>query len=191
MLHSLACGAQSHSSIQKAGMVAGTRVRLLPTRAEDDYALRAEVLEAAIEEDIAAGLLPFYVVATIGTTSSCAVDPVTALGEITQKNNLWCALPPPNILSYSTLLPQGNLCLPQAITAESAAPVLAKQGEMYIAAGAGDLRMNMPLLFTLSLQSALVTFTRTCSLLESSMILRKLQKAPIVVFLPGNGRCSS
>lgn len=83
---------QSHSSIQKAGMVAGTRVRLLPTRAEDDYALRSAVLEAAIEEDIAAGLLPFYVVATIGTTSSCAVDSLPEMGKISQKHNLWCAI---------------------------------------------------------------------------------------------------
>lgn len=83
---------QSHSSIQKAGMVAGTCVRLLPTRAEDNYALRPAVLEAAIEEDIAAGLLPFYVVATIGTTSSCAVDPVLDMGRISQKHNLWYAI---------------------------------------------------------------------------------------------------
>lgn len=71
-------------------MIAGiSRCRLLPTTAEDDWALNPATLSAAIEEDLAAGLLPFFLSATIGTTSSCAVDPVRALGEITQQHGLW------------------------------------------------------------------------------------------------------
>jgi hypothetical protein len=76
-------------------------VRLLPAHPEDDYALQPGVLEAAIQEDIAAGLLPFYVVATIGTTSSCAVDPVSALGRITMKYNIWCPPKTANQASFA------------------------------------------------------------------------------------------
>ncbi|KAK9915210.1 hypothetical protein WJX75_006221 [Coccomyxa subellipsoidea] len=81
---------QSHSSIKKACMVAGTPyVRIIPASPEDDYAFDAAALEEAIREDIDAGLLPFYCVATIGTTSSCAVDPIAEIGRITQQYGLW------------------------------------------------------------------------------------------------------
>ena len=36
-----------------------------------------------------AGLLPFYMVGTIGTTSSCAVDPIAEMGIIAQKYKIW------------------------------------------------------------------------------------------------------
>lgn len=36
-----------------------------------------------------AGLLPFYMVGTIGTTSSCAVDPIKEMGLIAQKYKIW------------------------------------------------------------------------------------------------------
>ena len=72
-------------------MVAGIgHVRLLPSSADDDYAFDTAALEAAIEDDIAAGLLPFYVVGTVGTTSSCAVDNLAELGLITNHHKLWC-----------------------------------------------------------------------------------------------------
>ena len=81
---------QAHSSIKKACMVAGTpHCRLIPARPELDYALDPDDLTAAIEADLAAGLIPFYLVGTIGTTSSCAVDPIAKLGAIARKHNMW------------------------------------------------------------------------------------------------------
>ncbi len=81
---------QAHSSIKKACMVAGTPyVRIIPASPEHDYAFDAVALEEAIREDLEAGLLPFYVTATIGTTSSCAVDPIAHIGRITQQYGLW------------------------------------------------------------------------------------------------------
>ena len=81
---------QAHSSIKKACMVAGTPyVRIIPASADHDYAFDAAALEEAICEDLEAGLLPFYVTATIGTTSSCAVDPIADIGRITQQYGLW------------------------------------------------------------------------------------------------------
>ncbi|KAG1794187.1 pyridoxal phosphate-dependent transferase [Suillus plorans] len=70
---------QTHSLGKKAGLVLGLKVRALEVTAADDFALRGETLEAALKEDVDAGLHPFILVATIGTTSSGAVD---RLGEI-------------------------------------------------------------------------------------------------------------
>lgn len=73
-------------------MVSGTRhVRLLPARAARDWALDPADLAAAVEADLAAGLIPFYLVATFGTTSSCAVDPLRPLGELAARHGMWCA----------------------------------------------------------------------------------------------------
>ncbi len=72
-------------------MVAGIPyVRIIPASAEDDYALDPAALREAIEEDLRnEDLIPFYVCATIGTTSSCAVDPIAEIGRITRHYNLW------------------------------------------------------------------------------------------------------
>ena len=56
---------------------------------EDDWALRPDTLRAAVEEDLGSGLVPFFLNATVGTTSSCAVDPLPQLGGITQQYGLW------------------------------------------------------------------------------------------------------
>lgn len=84
------CSDQAHSSVKKATMVAGVHhLRVLPTHAKDGYALQPEALEAAIQADLAAGLIPCYVVATIGTTGSCAVDPVPEVAAVAQRHSLW------------------------------------------------------------------------------------------------------
>ncbi|CAK0731796.1 hypothetical protein CVIRNUC_000044 [Coccomyxa viridis] len=81
---------QAHSSVRKACMVAVTpHVRVLPTCHSTGFSMEPALLEAAIKEDLAAGLLPFYMVGTIGTTSSCAVDPIGEMGAIAQKYKLW------------------------------------------------------------------------------------------------------
>ncbi|WP_426735754.1 pyridoxal-dependent decarboxylase [Myxococcus faecalis] len=79
---------QAHSSVLKAAMLCGvahgaedtTHVRLIETH--DRYGMRAELLERAILEDLGAGRVPFFVCATVGSTSSGAVDPVRAIGEV-------------------------------------------------------------------------------------------------------------
>lgn len=82
---------QGHSSIEKAARIvglgdAGVRaVEVDPgTLGMDPAALRA-----AIEADLAAGVRPTLVVATIGTTSTTAVDPLPAIGEICREFGLW------------------------------------------------------------------------------------------------------
>jgi aromatic-L-amino-acid decarboxylase len=56
---------------------------------DEQFAMRPELLEKAIEEDKRAGRIPFFVCATVGTTSSLAFDPLPAIGAICRKHNVW------------------------------------------------------------------------------------------------------
>ena len=81
---------QTHSSLEKAAMIAGIgtqNLRLIEV--DEQFAMRPEALAKQIEADRRAGLLPCFVCATVGTTSSNAMDPVRAIGEICRKHNLW------------------------------------------------------------------------------------------------------
>ena len=81
---------QAHSSIEKAAMVAGIgtdNLRLVDV--DDRFAMRPDSLMSQIAHDRKAGLIPFFVSATVGTTSSNALDPPPAIGAICRDNNLW------------------------------------------------------------------------------------------------------
>lgn len=81
---------QTHSSLQKAAMIAGIGVdNLRAIDVDEKFAMRPSVLAHKIEADRGAGLIPFFVCATVGTTSSNAMDPLPAIAEICKKNNLW------------------------------------------------------------------------------------------------------
>jgi aromatic-L-amino-acid decarboxylase len=51
--------------------------------------MRPDALVTAIERDRAAGLTPFFVCATVGTTSSNAIDPLPAIGPACRRHGLW------------------------------------------------------------------------------------------------------
>jgi aromatic-L-amino-acid decarboxylase len=81
---------QSHSSVDKAALLAGfgrAHVRLVETDAH--YAMRPDALAAAIRADLAAGRRPCAVVATTGTTTSTAIDPLNAIAPIAREHGLW------------------------------------------------------------------------------------------------------
>jgi aromatic-L-amino-acid/L-tryptophan decarboxylase len=81
---------EAHSSVDKGVKLAGyglERLRQIPGDAA--FALDPVALERAIEQDLAAGLKPACVVATIGTTSSTAVDPVAAIAMICRRHGIW------------------------------------------------------------------------------------------------------
>uniref|UniRef100_A0AAY4DQP5 Aromatic-L-amino-acid decarboxylase n=1 Tax=Denticeps clupeoides TaxID=299321 RepID=A0AAY4DQP5_9TELE len=78
---------QAHSSVERAGLIGGMRMRKIPT--DEKFAVRGEALRRAIEEDKAAGLIPFYFCATLGTTPSCAFDRITELGPVCNAEKLW------------------------------------------------------------------------------------------------------
>lgn len=75
-----------HSSIPKAVRIAGFgEENLIAIPTDTAYALRPDKLEAAIQNDLRRGYQPCCVVAAIGTTSSTAIDPIQAIGEICRK----------------------------------------------------------------------------------------------------------
>jgi len=81
---------QAHSSIEKGAIAIGIgqkNVRKIPVDA--DYRMRPDLLAAAIEHDRAAGLRPFCVVATVGTTSTTSIDPVESIAPIAERHDLW------------------------------------------------------------------------------------------------------
>ena len=81
---------QAHSSIEKATMVAGIgteNLRLIEV--DHSFAMRPGALARQIARDREAGLIPFFVSATVGTTSSNALDPLPAIGAICHENDLW------------------------------------------------------------------------------------------------------
>ncbi|MFC2029796.1 pyridoxal-dependent decarboxylase [Chloroflexota bacterium] len=81
---------QAHSSIEKATKIAGLGVKNLRLIDVDDrYALCPEALAEQIEKDRRAGLVPCFVCATVGTTSSNAMDPVREIGQIARREGLW------------------------------------------------------------------------------------------------------
>src|SRR5256884_6583310 len=81
---------QTHSSLEKAAMIAGIgteNLRLIEV--DENFAMRPDALARQIETDKLAGLTPCFVCATVGTTSSNAMDPVKAIAEICREHNLW------------------------------------------------------------------------------------------------------
>lgn len=81
---------QAHSSIEKAVRIAGLhpdQLRLVDV--DDAFAMRPERLAAAMAEDRAAGLTPCFAVASVGTTSSTAIDPVAAVAEVCAAQGAW------------------------------------------------------------------------------------------------------
>lgn len=81
---------ETHSSIEKGVKIAGfgrANLRLIPTDLE--FAMVPEKLEEAIRKDKEQGLQPACVVATLGTTSSTAVDPLRAIGAIARRHGAW------------------------------------------------------------------------------------------------------
>src|SRR5215469_16432859 len=81
---------QAHSSVEKAIQIAGTgsaNLRLIEVN--ERFEMKADALERAIEQDHRAGRKPFFVCATVGTTSSNAIDPVPEIAAICRKYGLW------------------------------------------------------------------------------------------------------
>ena len=80
----------AHSSVEKGAKIAGLgRDDLRLVDADEGHAMRVDALESAIAADRASGAVPLMVCATVGTTSSGAVDPVRAVGEVCRREGIW------------------------------------------------------------------------------------------------------
>ncbi|XP_020172713.1 tyrosine decarboxylase 1-like [Aegilops tauschii subsp. strangulata] len=83
---------QSHSTFQKGARIVGvprSNFRVIPTSAASSYGLTAASVRDAVEADVASGLVPLYLCATVGTTGLGAVDPVRDLGELAREHGIW------------------------------------------------------------------------------------------------------
>jgi aromatic-L-amino-acid decarboxylase len=79
-----------HSSVSKAALLAGfgrDNVRLVAT--DDNLAMRPDALDAAIQIDLDAGMVPCAVVTTTGTTATTAFDPIGAIATIARAHGIW------------------------------------------------------------------------------------------------------
>ncbi len=81
---------QAHSSLEKAVQIAGIgRDNLRLIQVNEEFALKPEALAQRLEQDQRAGLVPCFVCATVGTTSSNAIDPVAEIGRLCRQQGLW------------------------------------------------------------------------------------------------------
>ncbi len=81
---------QAHSSIEKAMIIAGMGTdRLRMIRTDDSGRMRPEYLEEQMIADASHGLRPTFVCATVGTTSSGAVDPLPEIGRVCREHGAW------------------------------------------------------------------------------------------------------
>ncbi|MFW6198315.1 MAG: pyridoxal phosphate-dependent decarboxylase family protein [Acidobacteriota bacterium] len=81
---------QAHHSVMKAAVLAGfpeDRVRIVPS--DDRFRLRLDALEERMAADREAGLRPFLLVASAGTTNTGAIDPLPEMAEIADRDGLW------------------------------------------------------------------------------------------------------
>jgi aromatic-L-amino-acid/L-tryptophan decarboxylase len=81
---------QAHASVTKAATIAGfskRNLRLVPT--DTELRMDPEALEAMILQDRAAGLRPFLVAPSAGTTNTGAIDPLEPIADIAQTHGLW------------------------------------------------------------------------------------------------------
>jgi aromatic-L-amino-acid decarboxylase len=81
---------QSHSSVDKAALLAGFgRKNIHVVAVDENYSMRPDALAAAVASDRARGAKPCAVVATVGSTSTTAVDPIAEIAKVAQDNSLW------------------------------------------------------------------------------------------------------
>jgi aromatic-L-amino-acid/L-tryptophan decarboxylase len=81
---------EAHSVVDKAATILGIgRENLRKIAIDEDFRMKPEALNVAIEDDLAAGFHPFCVVATVGTTSTTSVDPVSDIADIAERHGLW------------------------------------------------------------------------------------------------------
>ncbi|KAJ9686824.1 hypothetical protein PVL29_015601 [Vitis rotundifolia] len=83
---------QAHSTYKKACKLAGVlpcNVRLLPTTQASNFSLSPALLRTVIEADVGAGLVPIHLCATLGTTSTTAVDPIGPLANVANDYGVW------------------------------------------------------------------------------------------------------
>jgi aromatic-L-amino-acid decarboxylase len=84
------CSEEAHSSVDKAVMTLGfgqNALRKIPT--DDKLRMDANALAKTLERDRRSGAIPLAIVATVGTTSTTAIDPVPVIADICERERIW------------------------------------------------------------------------------------------------------
>jgi len=81
------CSKEAHSCVEKAAMISFVKLRILEP--DDKFSLRGATLKQAMDDDRAAGLVPFFVSTTLGTTSCCSFDRLDEVGPVCQAAGAW------------------------------------------------------------------------------------------------------
>ncbi|MGY1747883.1 pyridoxal-dependent decarboxylase [Modestobacter sp. SYSU DS0511] len=82
--------AQTHSSMEKAVRIAGLGTEAIRiVEVDEELAMRPGALAARLERDVARGFTPVLVCATVGTTSTTAIDPLAEIGPVCQRFGVW------------------------------------------------------------------------------------------------------
>ncbi|CAH0720743.1 unnamed protein product, partial [Brenthis ino] len=77
------CSKEAHSCVEKAAMMSFVKLRIL--QPDENGSLRGDTLREAMEADVEAGLVPFYVSTTLGTTGLCSFDNLSEIGPVVRK----------------------------------------------------------------------------------------------------------
>ncbi|BFG28173.1 hypothetical protein CerSpe_144470 [Prunus speciosa] len=83
---------QTHSVIQKVSQIVGIpskNFRAIETTISSSFTLSPETLRLTVCSDMEAGLVPFYLCATVGTTATTAVDPLGPLCDVAKDYGMW------------------------------------------------------------------------------------------------------
>ncbi len=84
------CSDQAHSSVDKAVITLGLgRANCVRIASDAQQRMRMDALREQVQADLAAGMRPLAVVATLGTTSSTAVDPIAEIAELCEQHGIW------------------------------------------------------------------------------------------------------
>jgi aromatic-L-amino-acid decarboxylase len=84
------CSEHAHSSIEKGALALGLGIEgVVKIPGDETFAMSVDALEAAIARDRAAGFVPCAISATVGTTSSAAIDPVRRIAAIAKREKAW------------------------------------------------------------------------------------------------------
>jgi aromatic-L-amino-acid/L-tryptophan decarboxylase len=80
----------THSSAEKGAITLGfgqENVRRISV--DDEFRMRPDLLQRAIENDLAAGKRPCCIVASIGSTSTSAIEPIPAIADVAERYGIW------------------------------------------------------------------------------------------------------
>jgi aromatic-L-amino-acid/L-tryptophan decarboxylase len=81
---------QTHSHIEKAAIALGVGLEnVVKVPCDEELRMRVDALHRAIDEDRERGMRPMAIVATVGTTSTNAIDPVPAIAEVARRHSVW------------------------------------------------------------------------------------------------------